>query len=521
MSDKETCKLCNKEYSKIATHLKRTHNIDVIDYYREYDRDRYLLKLQVKFLNDFYISYRRKYIKMNNNSKITSIDEMLNDSAIKQHLNQRSRVGIRFSKQGTDLIGLDIDTLDIDVLEKTYQTLIDYDIPSNNILITFSGNKGYHIDIFLSEYLDRKLVQAFYEIILHDTEYSTTQIELRGASDEGYFLPFSVNFKGLQNKNYGYCGIVNEYGIMTVDTESEINILESMQKLDADTIKDIVLINYKSIDIKSTQTIDDDIEQVESTLQTLKLLDIHNTSVNDVVVNIGLKTIIEQGTRHKLAFVYAIALREIGMSESDLYNQLILWHENLTEGYKSNWIEIEQDCKSITKSVFIKRLQGYKYKLPSNARAYITRDDIKQFISISNKADRRIYLALTVQSNMFRDYQGNFYMTYEQIKEMLSINTMNSSILKYIKRLEEYDYINIVSQNKRVKGQTKHEPNVYKVVGNEIEVAESDKYYLSSNNQINKLDIEKAIKDILTTREYKTLVKNNSNLENILSCLSA
>lgn len=522
MSNKETCKLCNKQYSRIATHLKRTHKIDAIDYYKKHDRDRYLLELQAKFLNEFYISYRRQYIMMNNNRQITSIYEMLNDSAIKQHLNQRSRVGIRFSNQGSNLIGLDIDTLDIDVLEKTYQTLIDYDIPSNCILTTFSGNKGYHIDIFLSEYLDRKLVQAFYEIILNDVEYSTTQIELRGATNEAYFLPFSINFKGINNSKNGYCGIVDKFGNMNHSVESEISIIKSMQKLDVNIIRDIILINYKSIDREQTKKIivENDIEQVNSTLESLNLLDIYNTTSSDVVSQIGIRTTIEEGTRHKLAFVLAQALRE-KFNADGVYNQLILWHKNLEEGYKSNWSEIELDCKAITKSVFMKKGNSYKYNLPSNSRAYITREDVKQFVSINNKAQRRLYLALAIHSNTFKDARGHFYMTYEQIKTSLNINTSNKSLLNYLLKLEQTDLIEIVGRDKREKGYTKHKANVYRVITSCLEVQESEIYYLENNKSIDKFEIAEAIKKVLTVREYKKLVKTKSNLDNILSCLVA
>lgn len=519
----EICKLCNKEYIRIATHLKRTHNIRSIDYYKKHDRDKYLLELQFNFINDFYITYRRQYIIMNYNRQIATVNNTLTDSTIKTHIRQKNRIGIKFSKSGSNIIGFDIDSLDIDNLESVYETLINYNIPRNAILTTFSGNKGYHVDIFLDNYIDRKMIQSFYKIILEDTGYSTTQIELRGGSDDGYFLPFGINFKGLSNYNYGYCGIVNHLGVMENDTEKEIEVLEQMQKADINIIKDIVMTNIASIrnieTVKATKNKVDDVkalEEVNSTLETLKLLDIYNTSTNDVIAQIGQRKEIEQGTRHKLAFVYAIALRDI-YSQDGVYNQLLMWHQNLTSGYKSSWKEIEQDCKDITKSVFIKQGLGYKYNLPNNSRPFITKSNITEFASVKSVADRRVYLALSIHSNTFKDDEGNFYMTYEQIKEMLGLQARNKDILTYLKRLEENGYIYIVSRNNREKGQSKHKPNIYKL--NDAEVQEQEVYYLKSNNRIDKTEITDAVDKLFTTREFRSIFKNKTNFNKVMGCL--
>lgn len=515
---KEVCKLCNKEYSRLATHLKMTHKIEPVDYYKKYDREKYLQELEQEIINKFYISYRKEYIVMNKNRQISTVHSTLTDRQVKQHIRQRNRLGIKFG-QSSNLMGLDIDVLDIDVLENIYNILLNYGIPDNAILKSFSGNKGYHIDIFLDSFLDRETINKFYKIILNDTGYKSNVVELRGGSSEGYFLPFSINYKGIDNQHWGYCGIVNKFGIMYYDVEKEIEILEGLGKADTSIIRDIVDINYNYID---DDIVPDDPVNIEKEIDGIELLDIYNTCNTDVVEQIGNRKVIQASTRHNLAFVYAIALREIGLGEQEVHKQLISWHKQV-KGYSSTWKEVEQDCNSIVKSVFKKQGLGYKYNLPSNYKAYITKQDIEKFAAIENIAQRRIYLALTIHSNTYATYadeDGQFYMTYKQIKQALGINTMNSVILNYIQALEGLGLVEIVARDRIEEGQNKHKPNIYRVIKEVQEVQEQDIYYLS-NNRITKQEVEKAIEQLFTTREFRNLFRNKTSMRKVLSCLSA
>ncbi len=511
---KEVCQLCNKTFSRLATHLKRTHKVELIDYYREYDRERYLLELEQEVINQFYISYRRQYLVMDKHKTIYTIPKTLTDAQVKQHIRQGNRLGIKFGA-GSKVIGIDIDVLDIDVLENIYNILLNYGIPSNAILKSFSGNKGYHIDIFLNSFLDRETINKFYKIILSDTGYKSNVVELRGGSDAGYFLPFSINYKGIDNQHWGYCGIVNKFGLMYYDIEKEIEILEGLGKADTSIIRDIVDINYSYID----DIVPDEPVNIEKEIDGIELLDIYNTCNTDVVEQIGNRKVIQASTRHNLAFVYAIALREIGLGEQEVHKQLISWHKQV-KGYSSTWKEVEQDCNSIVKSVFKKQGLGYKYNLPSNYKAYITKQDIEKFAAIENIAQRRIYLALTIHSNTYADEDGQFYMTYKQIKQALGINTMNSVILNYIQALEGLGLVQIVARDRIEEGQNKHKPNIYRVIKEVQEVQEQDIYYLS-NNRITKQEIEKAIEQLFTTREFRNLFRNKTSMRKVLSCLSA
>lgn len=107
------------------------------------------------------------------------------------------------------------------------------------------------------------------------------------------------------------------------------------------------------------------------------------------------------------------------------------------------------------------------------------------------------------------------------MKEALNINTANVQLKRYLERLEKNGYIEIVSCNVREEEGEKHKPNVYRIIKSiSMETLESEVYYLSCN-KVNRLEMKEAIKDILTLREYRKLIKGKSNLDKILSCISA
>lgn len=497
-----------------------------------------------KFLKEFYISYRQEYIVMDKHKRIftkksnKSKDKSkggkvpaLGDWMIKLHLKQIQRIGIKFPKSGSNLIGLDIDTLEFSVLRTIYNKLLDYGIPDKSILLTSSGNKGYHCDVFIEKYIDRQTINDFYEILLHDTGYCKTEVELRGGSDQGYFLPLSINFKGADDyeKNYGYCGIVEEeLGIMEKDDIKELKILQSKRKMNPNIIRKIIEEFFNKIPSKkdtvkkpNVKNIEKDVQKkVGKSLGTLKSLDIDHTNASDIVKQIKARRVLKQGTRHNNAFVFALALRDLGKNRREIYDELIIWHSNLESGYKSTEKEIVEDCRKICKSTFQKEEVKYKYNLEKNHKPFITKENIFKLAKIKNHAEMRVYMALAIHSNKFaEDDDKQFYMTYKQMKYLMNTQARNGDLLRYIKRLETKGFVQIISRNKRMVGEYKHKSNIYKMTFDKNkELNKEEKKYYLEEDIIKKVEMKRAIKKILTEGEYTQLVGDEEGLDKLLRC---
>src|SRR6056297_2712518 len=104
--------------------------------------------MDLNFINDYYISYRKEYAKQDKDGYKT-IKSPLVDGHIIDHLNGIYSIAIKVNKV-SKFLGLDLDTKDLEALETVYEVLLCY-FNHENILITDSGYKGFHIDIFFNE----------------------------------------------------------------------------------------------------------------------------------------------------------------------------------------------------------------------------------------------------------------------------------------------------------------------------------------------------------------------------------
>lgn len=452
------CKICNREFKKITTsHLKK-HNYTMEQYIREYEPEQAREKATIKFINDFYIKVRYKFLQYTNGQPYTvkkgeSRSWGLCDNDIKAHLQGKKTIGIYFPKDFSNLIGLDIDILDIDLLNKTYNTILGYGINDSNILISHSGGKGYHLDIFLHQMIDKSIINKFYEVLLNDLGSNKKEIELRGGGNQAYKLPL-----GFHHKTNNYCYPCNEWG-----REVNNSILSDIKKLDIQILSDIVEINYKA----NTSDIDL-IIKFEELNETINMLPIYqNTNDNKIkqaenLINNGVH---EKGKRH-------ISIREITAYYKDIKGYCLAetmdimkqwidtkWNKSIIDN------EVKSNLKSTVKSVY---RTGYRFKVQAN-KINITLPEIKEVFSIEvgnklqNEALRRLYYAFLIHSKAYANSEGIFYMTYEQINKMGG-NKDRTSLSNQIQKLSELNKLIVVERNTKGEGNNfKKKPNKYKL----------------------------------------------------------
>ena len=119
------------------------------------------------------------------------------------HLTGKVTYGVWFKEYTTRFMGLDIDIKPqnggLEALEEIVDLLHSKGI-KNAYIPTYSGNKGFHIDIFFDSYISKKYADRIYNDILENTGYSKTEVELRGGKENrsGYKLPLGVHQKTLR-----------------------------------------------------------------------------------------------------------------------------------------------------------------------------------------------------------------------------------------------------------------------------------------------------------------------------------
>lgn len=187
-------------------------------------RQKEIEKLIVDKINDLYISTRFKYLMQLHdgtyitlNSKDNKKHKPLNDGLIKSHLNGSATIGVfGGNTKGSKFICFDIDQSELIkskfLTYRLYNTLLEMNIKEEYIYISYSGNKGYHVEIFFDKFIDNRLIKRFYELTINNGEFHDIEegrIELRPIrQDVGVKIPLGVH-KKTKNKCY-YVDINND-----------------------------------------------------------------------------------------------------------------------------------------------------------------------------------------------------------------------------------------------------------------------------------------------------------------------
>lgn len=516
------CPYCDKKFKRITSKHLEKHSVTYNQYLKEHHEVKYIENLLIQFFDEYYITVRSKYLlydlngntyTINANKHVEKIDEttgevteykplILCKKQLQKHLRLKETVGIFFPRVGTKIIGLDLDINDTLALENIYNTLITY-IEPTSFLMSSSGGKGFHIDIFLENILSRDIVIKFYELILSETRLNSKQLELRGASEQGYKLPF-----GFHHKKKHYCSAVNEFGVNIKPSDLEELIL-SRTKTNINIIIDAVLINHddaeETIIPETTEILtDEEIIEFEDVTAEVTTLTNYNNLNEDFIEDLALiyrKGFEGEGLRNKYTFKIALFLKcHMRFKKNDVLEEMLEWKKRC-KGYRATESEFERDIKVTVDKIFKEDLK----LLIAAKEIKISKVEIKEILSIKcrtsqeTRALRLLYYMMFLHSKAYSDANGVFFMTLQQMQSMGAVKR-NPDLKKQIDKL--------ISLNKVYKYPTKrisrirYAPSEYKLIAlSEITIKMGVKTFNICDEEIKCSDcIDRATDFLLTTR---------------------
>lgn len=535
MKNKELvkCPYCGKEYKSITKgHLKK-HNVTYQEYLREYKPVNYMEKLIIKFFREYYISVTYKYLSypqdgktytVNSHQEIKKIDSetgevtvykplRLVDKQLQEHLRCKNTIGIFFPTIGTKLIGFDIDIQDTEALNTVYTALIRFVEPTD-LLLTSSGGKGYHIDLFLDKILERDIVKRFYQLILDETGFNSKEVELRGASDQGWKLPFGMHFK----KN-AYCGAVNEFG-KSLDIKDLEELVTSRTKANINKIIDAVLINDEAEDIsipESSILDDEEIIEFEEISGAVNQLSNYSNLQEDFIGDLSkiyVKGFNGEGLRVKYTFKIALFLKShMKLNKKDTLEEMLSWKERC-KGYRATDKEFISNIKHTVNKIFEEDL---KLLIAAN-EIKISKVEIKEILSIScrtiqeTRALRSLYYMMFLHSKAYADTDGVFFMTLEQMQEMGAAKTKRD-LLKQINKLIGFNKV-YKYPTKRV-SKIKYAPTEYKLIAlSQVTIKLGCKVFSLCDDVTRCIDcMDRATDFLITTRSERQQYRKGKCLE--------
>lgn len=528
------CPYCGQEFKRITSKHLEKHNVSYDEYLKNYNSIKYMENLMIKFFDEYYITVRSKYLLYSidgqtytvNSKKVSEgIDEVTGEviknrilplckKQLQNHIKLNETIGIFFPSIGTKLIGLDLDINDVEALNKIYNTINVY-LDDTSFLITSSGGKGFHIDIFLESILARDIVIKFYELILNETGLNNKELELRGANEQGWKLPFGMNHK---KKNY--CGVVNEFGIPVSEDYLE-RIILSRTKTSINTIIEAVLINVEEAEetiIPETTEIlsDDEIIEFEDMTAEVTALHNYNNLNDDFIEDLALiyrNGFYGAGVRNKYTFKIALFLKcHMKFNKKVVLEEMLEWMGRC-KGYTATEKEFTKDIENTVEKIFKEDL-----KLLIAARQIkISKIEIKEILSIKcrssleTRALRLLYYMMFLHSKAYASEDGVFFMTLEQMQEMGACKTKRD-LLKQINKLIELKKI-YKYPTKRV-SRVKFAPSEYKLIALSSVTVNRDSKNFIVCDELNKCYdcMDRATDFLITTRTERQLYRKGKCL---------
>lgn len=126
---------------------------------------------------------------------------MLTNFNIYQHLAGTYGVSVFASPYSSKFLTFDVDlgADDLSTAEEACKQIIDalegFGVPRDLIYVSFSGNKGYHVDLFFDDLVYTKVLRKLYDAVIERTGFSPAKVEFRPTASQAIKLPLGVHHK--------------------------------------------------------------------------------------------------------------------------------------------------------------------------------------------------------------------------------------------------------------------------------------------------------------------------------------
>lgn len=427
----------------------------------------------VQTLNDLYITNRRKFILQQSDGSYREVKRyikakrefipILTDNALYKHVEGKHTLGVFAGQSVTKFICFDVDTKEHSQqdTEQLRDTLIlDFQIDPKFINISFSGSKGYHVELFFDKPIKNELVETFYNQVLKAGEFTKKVVELRPLHQTGVKLPL-----GIHKKTGNRCHFVDLYSFEHVEDET---YLRTIQKLD--TNKFIAGLDLKPQPevIKSNVSDEaDPIEKIEKLVSTLDLTlyEVEHLQEN-LIEMLETKVLKYTDSRNKYTFYLTIFLKELGHDVEDsiaIINGIMLNTKRNYEGFiNSSEHHIKYETQRIVKHAHKKNYMFHDIQRD----VWLYEDEIKDILSVKGIHLQRLYLSILIHAKRCGSLKQPFYMAYSVMANMGN-SQERGRLRSYISQLSdriEVKQSNVVDvPRSKATGITVKKPNVYSI----------------------------------------------------------
>lgn len=380
-----------------------------------------------------------------------------------KHLEGKLTVGTFGGKITTKFITFDVDFGKDLELAKWITYVLSHTLDNlglHNHYISFSGGKGYHIEIFFDDPIQIIHAKKLFDYVLDEADIRkyfdiSNKVEFRPTEKQGIKIPLGIHQK---TGNYcGFCRVEDRLKVMT-KTESEEYIF-TIEKTSKQFVVDMIG-EYES-EIKNSKR---EIPKLENAISSHKPLASYEQSEEytiDLAKDVFLKGLKVEGSRHKLTFLLGMYLKYQGIDQEQCRSELYCWMEKQDKNtYTTTLKNCYKDIDQIVKDIYEK-----DFNLSASNRDLTVRySEMKWIIEkCPEKNQKLIAYAMLIHSKRHANAKGIFHMKFDFITEATGL--YDQAVQAQINKLEKLGVIEIVERNRipKGKGLSKKLPNLYRM----------------------------------------------------------
>lgn len=461
-------------------------------------------------LNALYITTRRKYILQTEKGYTTlNTDKspnvwVLNDGMLHRHIEGYKTYGIFNGNTVNKFITFDIDYADdlkmarwatlklIDILES------EFNICSNDIHVSFSGNKGYHIDLFFDEPIKLEDARAFYLRVISEANLPSEKVEFRPTYTQAVKLPL-----GIHNKTGARCWYVDHETLEPIESFAYLDNVEPM---------DHTLILDALIDLTVEQQ--EEFERVvEHTNVDVNVVN-HEKAIEKVIDILNVGKLIYSNTRHDTTVLLATFCNTQGYEQDEAVELIMgVLHntptEYFSEGSKPDFWR--REAERIVKIAFERNYQLGNHNKPVT----VYKSEIRAVLSVGTFKQKQLAYAMLITS---KRYGKTFYLTVNTAMQMIGTKSRDT-VQRAIKKLIEVGIIECVQKGEidrarsRERGHRFFKPNRYRIL---IEKPQTEEKSIDVMPEESLIDVslllfdEKELRRIIRRRQYESNWRSTS-----------
>lgn len=334
--------------------------------------------LQIKVcgkIMDLYCLFTR-YWNESKGDDIFRVNAHLDAYQIVKHLDGEYAVCVFAGEHATKFITIDIDLGEPEVVRKVIDTMVDIGIQRELIYVSYSGRKGYHVDIFFRDYIYNEYAKKFYWLMIERSGLDPRKVEFRPTNGQCIKLPLGIH-QGTGNR----CWFVDRE---TLEPIEDFAYILNIHKIDMDYFNDLM----KGVVNERVRNVYNKIEKGKK-------------APRKVIHDYDSLVVTAPGTRHSLQKKVAARARMDGMDYDGVVQAQMDWYNNQD---KSKIItpedEVRVDAEELAawavKKVEIKHVAEETDKQQHEPTIRITKQMIPYILKAPKKSGQLVLFLLAV-----------------------------------------------------------------------------------------------------------------------------